>query len=236
MKLRTAALVAMAAKTGIRSYPALTENWIVASRVNPPLAGIGSADTVALTFDDGPDPHSTPMFLKILGDFNVKATFFVLGQNVERYPWLLQEISAAGHEVALHGFFHRNHLFRSARSIRYDLNRAYELLCSYDFKPVWLRPPYGIITRPTRVAAFELGLRTVLWSSWGRDWRREATAISVFSDVSHRFAPGATILLHDSDCTSSAGSFHATLSALPRIIELVHNSNLTFCRISEHGI
>ena len=77
----------------------------------------------------------------------------------------------------------------------------------------WYRPPYGVLTAEALVAARSAGLRTVLWSAWGRDWERSATAESVAHRVSAALRPGGTVLLHDSDRTSAPGSWRATLAA-----------------------
>jgi peptidoglycan/xylan/chitin deacetylase (PgdA/CDA1 family) len=78
---------------------------------------------------------------------------------------------------------------------------------------LWYRPPYGVLTTEALVAAHAVGLRTVLWSAWGRDWERTASPESVAHRVSATLRPGGTVLLHDSDRTSAPGSWRATLGA-----------------------
>jgi len=77
----------------------------------------------------------------------------------------------------------------------------------------WYRPPYGVLTTEALVAAHAAGLRTVLWSAWGRDWERAATPESVAHRVASALRPGGTVLLHDTDRTSAPGSWRATLAA-----------------------
>jgi peptidoglycan/xylan/chitin deacetylase (PgdA/CDA1 family) len=156
---------------------------------------------------------------------------------VDRQPELTRELVERGHEVGTHGYWHKNHLLRSSRSVRYDLARAIgSIETATGSRPTWYRPPYGVITRADIVAAHTEGLRLVLWGTWGRDWRRQASSASVMADLRSRFRPGVTILLHDSDCTSYPGSFHATLGALPQLIDLVNSQNLRFATLSKHGI
>jgi peptidoglycan-N-acetylglucosamine deacetylase len=94
------------------------------NRLLPRLSGKGRPDHVALTFDDGPDPKSTPQFLELLQERGVQATFFLLGSMLEKTPSLADEITAAGHEIAVHGWQHRNLLLRTPRATYEDLARA----------------------------------------------------------------------------------------------------------------
>ena len=80
------------------------------------------------------------------------------------------------------------------------------------------------------------GLRPVLWTAWGRDWRAEATAESVVADVLGGYVDGGTVLLHDSDCTSAPDCWHAALAALPRLTDALHARSLRVGPLSEHGI
>ena len=224
------------AEGGYRSFPALSSLPPLRRSLWPYLLGTGSSTSVALTFDDGPDPKSTPLFIKELERLGVKATFFVLGEMAERYPYTLQELQNAGHEIALHGNWHRNHLFRSARSIRYDMERSYATVSEIALSaPIFFRPPYGVITRPTLATAAQLGLRTVLWGTWGRDWRKMTTPSSVMKDLKSNLEPGCTVLLHDSDCTSYPGSYRATLAALPELAEVCAQNNLRLVPLADHG-
>ncbi len=237
MKTTTAAAAAVGAKLTIHIGSFLTHTWILAPISAPWLLGFGHPQSVALTFDDGPDPISTPLILDILDLNQVKATFFVLGEMVDRQPELTREIIERRHELGTHGYWHKNHLWRSARSIRYDLARAIESIeTATGTRPTWYRPPYGIITRADLVAAHAEGLRLILWGTWGRDWRRQASSVSVMADIRSRFRPGVTILLHDSDCTSYPGSFQATLAALPQLVDLVNSQQLRFATLSNHGV
>ncbi|MGH9102472.1 MAG: polysaccharide deacetylase family protein, partial [Acidimicrobiales bacterium] len=181
----------------------------------PALAGLGDRRGVALTFDDGPDPSSTPAFLEALDRLGWKATFFMLGAMAEAAPGLASEVAAAGHEIALHGHLHRCHLLRGPRAVLEDVERGRDAVGqATGAVPAWHRPPYGAPSIGTVLAARRLGLRVVLWSTWGRDWRAQATPESVTEDLLARLEPGATLLLHDSDCTSSPGAWRSALGSL----------------------
>jgi peptidoglycan/xylan/chitin deacetylase (PgdA/CDA1 family) len=206
-------------------------------RLTPALVGVGRPGHVALTFDDGPDPASTPQFLAALDRLGWHATFFVLGAMVRRAPGLTAEIAAAGHEVAVHGDTHGNMLRRTPRVAADDISRARDTIAgAAGVEPSWFRPPFGILSFSALRAARRAGLATVLWTTWGRDWRREATPETVVSDVTRRYVDGGTVLLHDSDCTSYPGSWRASLGALPRLADEFARRQLTVGPVGEHGL
>lgn len=201
-------------------FPAMTTFGPVRNRVLPGLAARGSADHVALTFDDGPDPNSTPRFLELLAAREVRATFFLLGSMAEHAPGLVREIQAAGHEIGVHGWHHHSLLFRGPRATDQDLTRARDHLAELTgVQPTLFRPPYGVMTASAHRTARRLGLRPTLWTSWGEDWTARATPGSVYRQVAKDLHGGGTILLHDTDCTAKPGSWHATLGAVPLLVD-----------------
>ncbi|MFE4974995.1 polysaccharide deacetylase family protein [Kitasatospora sp. NPDC056651] len=192
---------------------------------------------VALTFDDGPDPRGTPYVLDALDELGARATFFLLGDMLERAPALGRELVARGHEVAVHGWYHRTQRYPApARDLR-ELRRATEAVAGLcGARPHWYRPPYGVLTAGPALAARRLGLRSVLWTVWGRDWTARATGESVYSTARPGLTAGATLLLHDSDCTSAPDSWRATLAALPLIAAHCRARGLTLGPLRDHGV
>jgi peptidoglycan/xylan/chitin deacetylase (PgdA/CDA1 family) len=207
-------------------------------RLWPSLNGHGAPGHVALTFDDGPDEQSTPRFLTLLGQLDVKATFFLLGEMCERYPSVAQRIVDEGHEVAVHSWDHRNHLRNlPGRRTADQLARTADIIeAQCGVRPSYFRPPYGALTTADLVAARGLGLQTVLWTSWGQDWQRSSTAQSVLDEVTSGVVDGGTVLLHDSDCTSEPGSWRATLGALPLLVDWCHDRDLKVGTVGAHGL
>jgi peptidoglycan/xylan/chitin deacetylase (PgdA/CDA1 family) len=219
------------------TLPALSSIAPLRNRTMPGLAGAGDPGHVALTFDDGPDPLSTPLFLDVLRERGVTATFFLLGFMLERAPELAREMVAAGHEIALHGYTHRVLAARGPRSTHDDLRRGYDLIADVTGAPPrWYRPPYGVLTTPALVTAARLGMRTVLWTAWGRDWTATASPESVYSLVLRNLSGGATILLHDSDCTSKPEAWRSTLGAVPRLLDTIAARGLHVGPLREHGL
>ncbi|AEW97402.1 MULTISPECIES: polysaccharide deacetylase family protein [Streptomycetaceae] len=203
----------------------------------PALDGRGRADHVALTFDDGPDPVSTPLFLDTLDRLGVRATFFVLGRPLRRDPWVARELVARGHEVAVHGWEHRRPWRPGPRRDLRETGWAVEAVTEVcGTPPRWYRPPYGILTGGLWAAARHHGLRPVLWSAWGRDWVAGATARGVLDTLAPGLRGGATVLLHDSDRTSAPRSWQATHAALPALISRCRELGLTVGPLSDHQV
>jgi peptidoglycan-N-acetylglucosamine deacetylase len=177
------------------------------------------SDGVAITFDDGPHPQGTPAMLEILDREQIKATFFLVGEQVERRPGLAAEIAARGHTVALHGYRHRPQPAMSGRAVRDDLARGAQAIeNATGVRLGWHRPPYGLYSPAGLDDVRERGLRPLLWSRWGKDWRRLTTPQRIASRAATNLTPGDVILLHDADFYSSKGSHERTAEALKLIV------------------
>jgi peptidoglycan-N-acetylglucosamine deacetylase len=211
--------VACAALAGY-AFPALTAPW---PRLRP-LLGVEDrtrdGSGYALTFDDGPHPRGTPAVLEGLAAAGVQATFFLVGERVQRDPALAREIVAAGHEIALHCHRHRNLLRLTPWQVRDDIRRALALIEDATGRsPSSYRPPYGVLNAAALAFARRSGWRTLLWTHWGRDWERDATPASITALCTAGAGEGSVLLLHDGDDYSAAGSWRRTAAALPLIID-----------------
>jgi len=230
----TAALAA-AGVTAAHMTPALLAVRRIRAGVSARTAGIGDGAGVALTFDDGPNPASTPQFVEALATRGVKATFFLLGCMVDRAPELTRSIVAAGHEVALHGWSHRNLLLRGPVATYRELARARDLIAEVGGQqPRFFRPPYGLFSTPSLLAARRLGLAPVLWTCWGQDWAPGATAQSILDLVRPGLTGGATVLLHDSNGAEAPYAWRATLDALPRLLDECAGRGLRVGPLRDH--
>ena len=175
---------------------------------------------VLLTFDDGPHPEGTPAVLDALARHEARAVFFVVGEQLVRHPGVAEEIVAAGHELAVHGERHRPATLRVPHVLRADLDRATERVGALSGRaPLRYRPPFGIVTPALAVDVRRRGLELMLWSAWGRDWRRSVTPAQIAARVLRDVSPGAIVLLHDSDAYSADGSWRRTAAALPRVLD-----------------
>lgn len=240
MRLPTAAVAGgalLAGATALQIAPAAAAWRLARIHMFPRLSGLGDPGHVALTFDDGPDPASTPAFLDELDLLGWKATFFMLGSNARAWPELTAEVARRGHEVAVHGYSHSNQLWRGPRYVARGFAATRDTLAELTGTPPrWARPPYGALSTSSLLGARRAGLGTVLWTTWGRDWRQRATPETIVADVKATFVPGATVLLHDSDCTSAAGSWKTTLAALPVLAEQWSAAGLSVGPLGAHGL
>ena len=178
-----------------------------------------NADGVVLTFDDGPHPEGTPAVLELLARAGAPAMFFLIGEQVQRRPALAAGIAAAGHAIALHGYRHRLQLRLTAAQLNADLARGRATLeDATQLKPAWHRPPYGIYSRRGLAVATQAGLSPLLWSRWGKDWRKFTTPERIASRATRKIGKGDVILLHDADFYSARDSHKRTVAALQLIL------------------
>lgn len=167
-------------------------------RLAGPLGSVDAVragDRVVLTYDDGPEPGGTDGVLTALAQAEVRATFFVLLTRVRRFPTLLDDVLAAGHEVALHGIDHRPLPDFGAREARRRCADGRAELEDRIGRPVrWLRPPYGRLTAGTHAAVSAAGMTPVLWGPSTRD-----TEPGTVAERAERAgaAAGAILLSHD---------------------------------------
>jgi peptidoglycan/xylan/chitin deacetylase (PgdA/CDA1 family) len=165
-----------------------------------PVLSFGTTGTrsIALTFDDGPSPASTPVLLQLLAKYNLKATFFVIGQQAEQYPELIDQIVAAGHNVGNHSWRHDNLLmFRSIKVLAKDIKQTQDVLAGAGVRPLAFRPPVGITGPRLRQVMDDQEMFTVNFSC--RIFDRGNRNIKNLADrILARLEPGDILLLHDS--------------------------------------
>jgi peptidoglycan/xylan/chitin deacetylase (PgdA/CDA1 family) len=218
MRAERAALTALAAWCAPAAAPVLPP---VARLIGVPTR-LDAARGIALTFDDGPHREGTPAVLEALARAGAEATFFLVGEQVERLPALAGEIAAAGHAVGIHGYRHTLLLRRSPAALRDDLARAEDVIAAATgTTPRLYRPPYGVFSLPALRLVRRLGWSPVLWSRWGRDWERRATPQSIAALAMRDLSAGDVVLLHDADHYSSAGSWRRTAAALPSVLSAI---------------
>jgi len=192
------------------------------------------AHGVAITFDDGPHPQGTPAVLEILARSNARATFFLIGEQVERFPSLAAEVAAAGHEIAVHGYRHWLALRRSPSAFAADLDRALAVIGeTTGRRPHAYRPPYGIFSFAGLAIVHAKGLAPILWTRWGKDWQAAASGESISALATSKLEPGDVIVLHDADHYSSPGSWRNMVAALPSIVEAVTSLGVGCCAVTQ---
>jgi peptidoglycan-N-acetylglucosamine deacetylase len=184
-------------------------------------------NAVALTFDDGPHPQGTPAVLDVLAAAATRATFFLVGEQVERHPALAAEIAAANHTIGLHCHRHRNLLRLTPSELGDDLARAHAAIVdATGVVPRLYRPPYGVFSAASLAYARRYNWRPVLWMRWGRDWERRATPSTIARRLTGRMRSGDILLLHDADHYASPGSWSNTLAAMPLVLWAIAREGL----------
>jgi len=182
--------------------------------------GPATTARVALTFDDGPGP-STPAVLDALRAAGARATFFVLGRQVEAHPDLVARMADEGHQIANHGYDHGILVFRDAAHVRDQLDRterAVTAIAGPDTMSHLFRAPHGFRGPLTSRAAARAGYRTVGWTTGVFDSAQPGTDVIV-DRVTRALRPGGIILLHDADGWNPSASRSQTAAALPAICE-----------------
>ncbi len=183
--------------------------------------GGGAGNRVCLTFDDGPDPEYSPAILDILKERGVKAAFFVVGSEAEKYPGIIRRMVDEGHEIGNHSFSHPNLAKAPEALVKLELNATQRLVESLVGRSITLfRPPYNADSQPANLeelvpigVAQSLGYMTVLESIDPRDWDN-ADKDQILQRAKDARAEGHIILLHD-----GGGDRSATVEALPAILD-----------------
>jgi peptidoglycan/xylan/chitin deacetylase (PgdA/CDA1 family) len=204
----------------------------VLSRQFPQALWMGNPqrNEVALTFDDGPDAKDTPALLDVLSRHGARATFFNCGTQFVANPHLGVAMANAGHQIALHGYFHKPFLHHALDPFVRPLIDLQHMIAEVTGRPagkiIDVRPPYGVFTPPVLNTLAQHHFRTVMWSVVPFHWRlnfNESLAV-----VDRGLMPGAIIILHEG------------MHAGPRVVDLadavirhVRNAGLTFVTIDE---
>jgi peptidoglycan/xylan/chitin deacetylase (PgdA/CDA1 family) len=188
---------------------------------------------VALTFDDGPHPETTRRVLALLAEHGAKATFFVVGQKVERYPDVVREIVAGGHELGLHGFVHdRLYSLRSTRYVQQDIKRTQRAIEAACGVRTWLfRPPIGFVGHLIAIAADRAGVELVAWSARGLDGWSGARADRVLPRLLSGLQDGAIVMLHDA--SEREAFVPVSIELLPELLRELRERGLTAVSVSE---
>jgi peptidoglycan/xylan/chitin deacetylase (PgdA/CDA1 family) len=181
---------------------------------------------IAMTFDDGPSAENTPRLLDILKQRNIKATFFLIGENVVQNPEIVKRILAEGHEIGNHSWDHPQLSKLPDDRVTSELTRTSDAIreaCGYA--PKIMRPPYGAITKRQREwIGDKFGLSTVLWSVDPLDWKRPGPAV-VSKRILAGAGPGAIILSHD--------IHKQTVDAMPATFDALLAKGFKFVTVSE---
>jgi peptidoglycan/xylan/chitin deacetylase (PgdA/CDA1 family) len=193
----------------------------------PPFrSALLSTPHLALTFDDGPHGSLTPRLLDTLAQRQVKATFYVIGRNVEAHPEIARRIVEEGHEIANHTWSHPALSGLSASRVAEELRRTHQVVLeTTGYRMTNLRPPYGAYTERVREVAFNgHGYDTIMWSVDPLDWKRPGAEV-VRRRMVEGATPGGILLAHD---------IHpGTIDAMPGTIKDLKGKGYGFATVSQ---
>jgi peptidoglycan-N-acetylglucosamine deacetylase len=181
---------------------------------------------IAMSFDDGPSATLTPKLLDLLAARHIKATFFVIGENVVEHPEIVARAAREGHEIGNHSWSHPNFAKMSQESVRSQLQRTDDAIKNATGKrPTLMRPPYGSITdREKHWIHDEFGYQIILWDVDPYDWRRPGPAV-VRNRILKETRPGSIVLSHD---------IHpGTIEAMPSTLDALEAKGFKFVTVSE---
>ena len=220
---------ALAVVAGNHAALAALGLWPQSQALGPVLHRLPSPGvTVALTFDDGPDPVATPRVLDLLATAGVTASFFCIGERARRHPALLRRIAAEGHSVENHSDTHPHHFaFLAGPALRREVADAQSALADITgVAPRWFRAPMGIRSPLLDPALHRACLRLASWTRRGYDTRCRTPA-AVLSRLARDVLPGDVLLLHDGNCARSATGTPVVLDVLPPLLAQLQASGVT---------
>jgi peptidoglycan/xylan/chitin deacetylase (PgdA/CDA1 family) len=181
---------------------------------------------LALTFDDGPNPQTTPRVLSALASAGVTATFFVIGEKVTRYPDVARAIVDGGHSLGVHGYTHnRLYALLPPSAVVQDIEKTVAAIVdATGVKPRWFRPPVGQVSPRTAAGAKKAGFEIVAWSARGLDGVSRADPDRVLFRLDRGIEPGAILQLHDA--AENDDHVPASLEILPRLLSRIEERGL----------
>ena len=194
---------------------------------------IVSNKTIALTFDDGPDPVYTDMILDVLKEKDVKATFFLVGEKMKQNPLVAERIFKEGHCLANHTYTHINLEKKSYKEVLSSIEQTEEALvrvCGESLK--LFRPPWGHITKEENENLTKVGYKVVLWDVNSDDYKSRISVNEIIYNVMEGVGDQKIVLFHDSDYQCKASRKNTAL-ALPQIIDLLKEMGYSFVTIDK---
>lgn len=181
---------------------------------------------IYLTFDDGPIPEVTPWVLSLLKKHKAKATFFCIGENIERNPEVFQQIIDDGHSIGNHTYNHLNGWKTSTNNYLNNIEKTQNTIESYGIKTKLFRPPYGKCTHKQAKRLLKQKKEIIMWDVLTKDYDQQISKEKCFEIYQKSIEPGSIVLLHD-----SLKAYQNLKYILPRILKS-KPAHLSFDKIS----
>jgi len=196
--------------------------------------GINRADTevkvIALTYDDGPYPPYTNQLLDILDRYQVKATFFEIGRNIEKHPEIVQMIVARGDELASHSYSHKDMMFKPREYLLSEIEKTDQLLRDFGVKQdsISFRPPWGRRFVVLSYLLSQMHKKLIMWDVDSQDYEKTHTVDDIASQVIDNVRSGSIVVMHD-----GGGDRSKTVAATEIIVKTLQSKGYEFKTVSE---
>lgn len=210
-------------------HPNRARRW----RRYPGIETVQATGQAVLTFDDGPDPDATPAVLESLDSAGLRATFFLVGEQLSAHPGIADQILRGGHEIGVHGFGHDRHDRLDSQRSYDDVARGFAAVQELiGAAPRWYRPPFGKMSDAAMSACLDLGLGPVYWSAWGHDWE-DVGPERIAALACAQLGEGGILLLHDSARYGRRPSAVPTAQAISQIAAWADAAQLKLASLRE---
>ena len=181
---------------------------------------------IYLTFDDGPIPEVTPWVLDVLKDYDIKATFFCVGDNISKHPEIFKRIIDENHSIGNHTYNHLNGWKISKQDYLDNFNKTQKLIETHKSSSKLFRPPYGRIKRSQAKAIKDLGFDIIMWSVLSKDYKSHIKPEKVYDNLLSNTKSGSIIVCHD-----NVKAFEVLKQSLPRSIEALLGKGFVFGKL-----
>ena len=181
---------------------------------------------IYLTFDDGPIPEVTPWVLDVLANYDIKATFFCVGDNISKHPEIFKRIIDENHSIGNHTYNHLNGWKTSEQDYLDNFNKTQKLIESHNSTSKLFRPPYGRITNSQAEAIKNLGFDIIMWSVLSKDYKLQIKPGKVYDNMLSNTKSGSIIVCHD-----NVKAFEVLKQSLPKSIEAFLGKGFVFGKL-----
>lgn len=192
----------------------------------------GKKKVLYLTFDDGPSKEYTGHLLELLGQYDIKAAFFVVAEFAKEHPDIILRMKKEGHLIGIHSVHHQNALFRGSRFVHSDLKESIETLEHMGCRVCYYRPPWGHLNLFTLFWVRKMNLKLVFWDVMAKDWSGRETKDTIKEKLLSCVYPGAVICLHDG--RGEEGAPGRTLLALKEVLPVLLKQGYSFERMDTY--
>ncbi|MBS3738316.1 polysaccharide deacetylase family protein [Mesohalobacter halotolerans] len=185
-----------------------------------------SENEIYLTFDDGPIPEVTPWVLEVLKQYQIKATFFCVGENIEKHPEIFKQILAQNHAAGNHTYNHLKGWKTSAETYLDNIQNTQSVINTFGANTSLFRPPYGKMTTAQSKAIINLGFDVIMWSVLGKDYSSKLSPQKVYDNIINNTTSGSIIVCHD-----NIKAYENLQKVLPKAIETLLEKGFVFGRL-----